>query len=130
MLNLKKTDIPEQTYMKEINNNTEKGACPLCKTENEGLVMQCFSCKLWCHYICTKLPPYQLHIYGSTTRKFTCEMCITMTNSFCTKLIETGSLAECHLLSDVSCLDLVLSENTPKQTVESEVQTGNCSSEF
>lgn len=51
-----KTDIPEQTYLKEINNNTEKGACPLCKTENEGLVMQCFSCKLWCHYRCTKLP--------------------------------------------------------------------------
>ena len=32
-------------------------------------------------------------------------------------------MAECHLLSDVSCLDLVLSENTPKQTVESGVQT-------
>jgi hypothetical protein len=32
-------------------------------------------------------------------------------------------MEECHLLSDVSCLDLVLSENTPKQTVESGVQT-------
>ena len=46
-----------------------------------------------------------------------------MPNLFCTKLIETGSMAECHLLSDVSCLDLVLSGNTPKQTVESGVQT-------
>jgi hypothetical protein len=53
----------------------------------------------------------------------TCEVCITMPNLFCIKLIETGSMAECHLLSDVSCLDLVLSENTPKQTVESGVQT-------
>jgi hypothetical protein len=61
---------------------------------------------------------YLLHIFGSTTRKLTCEVCITMPNLFCTKLIETGSMAECHLLSDVSCLDLVLSENTPKQTVE------------
>jgi hypothetical protein len=46
-----------------------------------------------------------------------------MPNLFCTKQIETGSMEECHLLSDVSCIDLVLSENTPKQTVESGVQT-------
>ena len=71
-----------------------------------------------CHLL-SDVPPYLLHIFGSTTGKLTYEVCITMPNLFCTKQIETGSMEECHLLSDVSCIDLVLSENTPKQTVES-----------
>lgn len=37
--------------------------------------IQCGDCKIWFHYICSKLPSYQLYMYEVSHRKYTCEIC-------------------------------------------------------
>lgn len=55
-------------------------AC-LCKKctlecEEEESSIQCQDCRRWLHYRCSDLPPYQLYLYETTQRHFTCEFCV------------------------------------------------------
>ena len=54
----------DETIAKTIN----ESCCPLCNGNFGGLVIQCVSCKKWCHFKCTKLPSYQLYLFDNTSR--------------------------------------------------------------
>ena len=56
---------------------TKVTACSFCKEDVTGKQesMQCGDCKEWCHFQCTRLPQYQLHIFQSTQRKYSCFAC-------------------------------------------------------
>ena len=43
-------------------------------------MIQCSICHHWLHFSCTKLPAYQVKIFISTQRKFTCENCVDQPN--------------------------------------------------
>ena len=51
-----------------------------CKEEEDAI--QCTECKFWMHYNCTNLPEYQLFLYESTQRKFTCKFCVDVDEEF------------------------------------------------
>jgi hypothetical protein len=46
-----------------------------CGQITDKFMIHCSKCQQWTHYKCTLLPAYQLYMFVSTTRKFTCEMC-------------------------------------------------------
>ena len=56
-----------------------------CGKAPDSDMLHCSKCKKWTHYICTKLPVYQLFLLISTSRKFTCEMCTTVPSDFIEK---------------------------------------------
>ena len=55
------------------------------KTGRTGLL--CSECKLPVHYPCTRLPPYELHNYVSSKKRYTCEVCSDTPETFLTDLI-------------------------------------------
>ena len=55
--------------------------CQMDYVEGENCI-QCQDCKTWLHYNCSMLPPYQLFLYESTQRKFTCEFCTDMDEEY------------------------------------------------
>lgn len=64
-----------------------KFTCNKCLTdcvEGENCI-QCQDCKTWIHYICSRLPPYQLFLYESTQRRYTCESCTEVDEEFITE---------------------------------------------
>ena len=51
--------------------------CPFCKQipKDKEPCIECSDCKSWCHYKCTKLPDYQLHVFEQLHRKYSCLDC-------------------------------------------------------
>ena len=109
----------DETIAKTIN----ESCCPLCNGNFGGLVIQCVSCKKWCHFKCTKLPSYQLYLFDNTSRNFTCEICVSVPDTFLDNLVATGSLAECHFLAEKS-LELLIGEtNSPEKVLCKDAST-------
>ena len=73
------------TVIKEVidTNNTQSKECNQpCNTEQDQYMMQCHKCHRWTHYLCTKLPVYQLYTLTHSNRRYTCEKCSEVPNSF------------------------------------------------
>ena len=83
------------------NQESLKFTCKKCAVgciDGENCI-QCQDCKTWIHYKCSKLPPYQLFLYESTQRKYTCEFCAEMDEDF-NKEYNSGvkiEELECHI---------------------------------
>ena len=60
----------------------KKYNCGMCTSPVADDGIQCGDCRLWFHYICSKLPPYQLYTYEKSNRKYTCEGCSNMDKDF------------------------------------------------
>ena len=60
---------------------TETGRVESCCNQcdqvvvDQDSVLKCASCKLFVHFLCSKLPVYQLFAFINTRRVFTCEKC-------------------------------------------------------
>jgi len=52
--------------------------CPSCNEHVNEKTIQCNTCTTWYHFRCTHLPNYQLYIYNTTSRKYTCQKCVEM----------------------------------------------------
>lgn len=63
-----------------------------CKYETSEHMMQCNRCQGWTHYVCTKLPVYQLYLLVHTSRRYTCETCSNVTTSFYEKWTNKGAV--------------------------------------
>ena len=53
--------------------------CTICNKTAEIDTIQCSNCQKWVHFECSELPAYQLIVYNTTTRKYTCKMCVILT---------------------------------------------------
>ena len=58
--------------------------CKTCKTpcKESDHAIQCQACKYWVHYRCSDLPEYQLYLYESTQRRYTCKICVDIDEDF------------------------------------------------
>ena len=58
--------------------------CKTCKTpcKESDHAIQCQECKYWVHYRCSDLPGYQLYLYESTQRRYTCKICVDIDEDF------------------------------------------------
>ena len=45
-------------------------------------MIQCSNCQNWTHYLCSKLPAYQLFTLINSTRRYTCENCAKVPTDF------------------------------------------------
>ena len=103
----KKTDKYEpkdnsQTHPKLIETKEElkesEELCCACQQPVIEAGINCTECKKWIHYQCTELPAYQLYLYESTTRKFTCSLCSNIDTLFLEEFNELTQSAkqECN----------------------------------
>ena len=52
--------------------------CPVCHSGIEAsYTLECFDCKNSVHYNCTRLPMYQIFLLAKTSRRYTCEPCMS-----------------------------------------------------
>ena len=70
----------------------EKQMCSFCNNDYPGKKIQCSDCKSMCHYLCTRLPRYQLYALYNTHRKYSCEMCLKIPESFANDIEDEVSL--------------------------------------
>ena len=56
--------------------NKDIDLCPSCNVRANEKTIQCNNCTKWYHFRCTHLPNYQLYIYNTTNRKYTCQKCV------------------------------------------------------
>ena len=50
--------------------------CTSCTNPVNKHMISCEKCLRLCHYICSELPMYQIHMYRAKKRKYTCKSCI------------------------------------------------------
>ena len=94
------TIIVEEQTLQEYTCKTCKFSC----TDKDQSI-QCQDCKEWVHYICTKLPPYQLYLYETTQRRYTCEICTEMDDDY-------------QIQDDVKLKEESKEENHPEESKE------------
>ena len=70
------SDVKEKNHREYICKS-----CNIPCKENEQAI-QCQECKYWVHYKCSDLPEYQLYLYESTQRRYTCKFCVSIDNYF------------------------------------------------
>lgn len=58
--------------------------CVVCQKHCSSGI-QCFSCNMWCHYLCTLMPTYSLVVLTVTNRRFTCQPCAKLLQDYHTK---------------------------------------------
>ena len=68
------------------NQDIQDTKCGKCQSPVTKSGIQCVSCKKWYDYKCTMLPPYQLYIYETSQRKYTCHKCSGVTARFLNSL--------------------------------------------
>lgn len=56
--------------------------CSFCNKNVVDKVIQCTTCSSWCHNECTKLLAYQIYIFKTTTRNYTCEHCANVPDNW------------------------------------------------
>ena len=71
-----------ETVVPSILREEEKPICSFCNKGYSGKQIQCSDCKSMCHYSCTRLPRYQLYALYNTHRKYSCEKCLKISESF------------------------------------------------
>ena len=84
-----------------------------CNEEEDAI--QCTECKFWMHYRCTNLPEYQLFLYESTQRKFTCKFCVDIDEEF-TENFKSSQIQSC------------LTEKIPEEVIADNIQVQGQSS--
>lgn len=96
--------------------------CKKCnaKCTDTDQSIQCQDCKGWIHYVCTRLPAYQLYLYESTQRRFTCEFCTEMDDDFQVKndyfcRVENGV--------DIACNNPSVSKGLNSEKINSDKET-------
>ena len=57
-----------------------QASCAMCPEKDDSNMIQCSICHHWLHFSCTKLPAYQVEIFISIQRKFTCENYVDQPN--------------------------------------------------
>ena len=70
----------------------ERTMCSFCNKDSPGKTIQCSECKSTCHYLCTRLPRYQLYALHNTHRKYSCEKCLKIPESFAIDIEDEVSL--------------------------------------
>jgi len=45
-------------------------------------MIQCNSFNKWIHYTCSMLPPYQVYIFVTSSRRYSCPNCVQIQDSF------------------------------------------------
>ena len=63
-----------QRVVRKKNDSTK--SCSLCSDPDTKFMILCNECNEWQHFLCTKLPCYQIHVFMTTTRKFKCSRCV------------------------------------------------------
>lgn len=76
----------------DVTKTAEKKVCSYCNTDSGGTTIQCNDCKSLCHFSCTRLPRYQLFVLRSSHRKYSCESCLSIPQSFATDIDDEVSL--------------------------------------
>lgn len=133
------SDELEQTIIKcpvdttMVKENKPK-SCHKCNELDNEEMIQCNSCNKWIHYSCSLLPPYQIYIFITSSRRYSCPDCVTIPESFTYKRIQL--LKECNDKQDFECqttdikhLNSINGTNTTNkvdaicQTTESQHQT-------
>ncbi|XP_071176370.1 probable DNA repair protein RAD50 [Mytilus edulis] len=76
-------DIRQLNSDHDLNNNT--GCTKNCKNNNDDNMICCSDCHRWTHYLCTKLPSYQLYTLINSKRKYSCEICSIVPGEFLSK---------------------------------------------
>ena len=73
---------------------TISSSCNVCRQvasftrkKSGRTALTCFECKSLVHYVCARLPPYELHNYINTKKRYVCEICSDAPESFLTELI-------------------------------------------
>ena len=64
----------------DITTSLIQASCAMCPEKDDNNMIQCSICHQWLHFSSTKLPAYQVKIFISTQRKFTCENCVDQPN--------------------------------------------------
>ena len=86
-----------------VNNNTESqtdfnivvSSSILCSNEVDKFMIQCTKCNSWLHYYCTNLLSYQVQMYSTTQRRYTCYQCVEVSkeiHAVCKNFFEIDSL--------------------------------------
>ena len=68
-------------------------SCVKCPRSDDNCMLQCATCRSWLHYGCTNLPQYQLYAFSRTSRKFECEKCVRVTDTFIKQVHSSRSSA-------------------------------------
>jgi len=69
--------LPEQIIPKEITKS-----CVSCTSPDTAEMIQCNSCNKWINYTCSMLPPYQVYIFVTSSRRYSCPNCVQIQDSF------------------------------------------------
>ena len=60
-----------------------KEICNRCKGKtHNNTMLQCFNCKHWIHYECTRLSKYTLVSLTNSQGRYSCEGCVDMLKEF------------------------------------------------
>ena len=60
-----------------------KEKCSRCKGKTRyNAMLQCFNCKQWIHYECTRLPKYTLASLENSQQRYSCEECVDIPEEF------------------------------------------------
>lgn len=88
----KNENKPEDDQMVHVNktnpvsSSAETRTCLVhCGQADNADMLNCYDCKGWIHFTCTKLPSYQLYSLIKTKRRYSCETCIEVPASFSLK---------------------------------------------
>ena len=83
---------PAETRTTDTPKEDVKPLCSFCNQDTPGKKIPCSECKSMCHYSCTRLPRYQLYALQNTHRKYSCEKCLKIPDSFATEIEDEVSL--------------------------------------
>ena len=72
-------DNVHQTCVKAVD---EEQCTQICGLDLNDEMIQCHECNSWTHYLCSKLPVYQLFTLVNSSRRYTCELCAKVTKPF------------------------------------------------
>ena len=67
-----KTSDEENIQALEENKDESNSVCTDFIEKDNNFMIQCIKCTGWLHYLCTKLPSYQIQLFVNTNCKFTC----------------------------------------------------------
>lgn len=81
------------------NNLNTASSCMQCNRSDETeSLMQCFSCKTWLHYSCTRLPRYMIYAMTKPARRYVCKECTNTPNTFMPSYNPLNSVFTKHCL--------------------------------
>jgi len=78
-----------ETYVKVLDTFSN---CTECDATDTIDMIECKSCHKWTHYLCTKLPAYQVTALVTSTRRYDCRQCVEPNNEMDMKCVNYDKL--------------------------------------